>query len=176
MSTAGHRPPQSAKATSFVLLADSGFLVHLVEGLPTIFIQCQKQKGFLITKTPRVPSVPLGTRYTIWTVPATLTDSWRGIGPRPLCWLQLSLLWRGGLLLQLRHLWFTCTVTSDEQTRPIVLTILWDVRGTQRADDSGSLLIGRRATRCTLFASPRLRWPAIVSRSPTPRASPLARI
>ena len=40
-----------------------------------------------------------------------------------------------------------------------VLTALWSARGTQRAVDSGLVLIGRRTTRCSPSASPRLRRP-----------------
>ena len=42
---------------------------------------------------------------------------------------------------------------------------------TQCADDTGMVRIGRQATRCLPSASPCLRWPDIVARHPTHRAS-----
>ena len=51
-----------------------------------------------------------------------------------------------------------------------VLTALWGARSTQHVVDLGSVLIGRRVTRCSLSPSPRLRWPEIVA---TPRVTSL---
>ena len=55
-----------------------------------------------------------------------------------------------------------------------LLTALWSTRGTQCAVDTGSVLIGRWATRCSPPVNPRLRWPESVSRlsrRPSPRAA-----
>ena len=52
---------------------------------------------FYWLKTPPAPSITPGARYTgylVWTVPVARRDSW----PLPLCWLQVSLLYRGGVL------------------------------------------------------------------------------
>ena len=53
---------------------------------------------------------------------------------------------------------FPCRQLARYRAPSFVLTNLWGARGTQRAIDSGFVLIGRRGTRCSLSASPRLRW------------------
>ena len=49
-------------------------------------------------KTPRTPSVAPGPWYLVLTVSAALADSWPGIRPLLVCWLQLSLFESDGVL------------------------------------------------------------------------------
>ena len=74
----------------------------------------------LLTKYPaRSFSGPrCQVHYLIWTILAALVDSWPVSGPSHCADLSIAFFKEVGSSSGLNRLWFTCTVRSDEQTRP----------------------------------------------------------